>query len=97
MVDHWRPPLHCLLSPSELRTLLGYASSSVLLGSALRNLKQMEEERKLCWWDNGCVFAFFVIYPLVTPASSFFRLFLPRMQRTLFVVKTGMGLSHGGE
>ena len=52
----------------------------------------MEEERKLCWWDNGCVFAFFVIYPLVTPASSFFRLFLPRMQRTLFVVKTGMGL-----
>ena len=74
--------------------LRGYASSSVLMQehSTLRNLKQMEEERKLCWWNNGCVFAFFVIYPLVTPASSFFRLFLPRMQRTLFVVKTGMGL-----
>ena len=34
----------------------------------------MDEGRNLSWWNDGYVFAFFMIYLLLTPVSSFFRL-----------------------
>ena len=34
----------------------------------------MDEGRNLSWWNDGYVFAFVMIYLLLTPVSSFFRL-----------------------